>query len=262
MKVEKLSANCKNTEANAGAGRMGKAFTKSTLANNPQMGGLFALINQKNAELTLAIKRKKAQSELKVKDEVRDAAIRALFGFVEGSCNHPQKAVANGANTLLTRLKHYGRSITVASYDSESSLVGSLLADMEENDMQAAIAAVPGVAELLAEVQLAESEFETSHLNFQESQSKDKKKQNATTLKAELLVLVNDNLITYLNGMLVAAPATYADFAAVIKQIIDTMNENVHKRGTSGPKDDDDNDDDADSDDPETTDDDNGPDTI
>lgn len=83
IKLSKLSDKSKNSEVNAVTGRISADYHQS-LEGDPSLGPVMAEIDPKNLELTTAVKRMKAESDLEEKDALRDTAHHALYFFVSG----------------------------------------------------------------------------------------------------------------------------------------------------------------------------------
>jgi hypothetical protein len=53
---------------------------------------------------------------------------------------------------------------------------------------------------------------------------------NATALKKEVIDVINNQLVVYLDAMMLVDEATYGAFGRTVAEIIDTTNEMVKKR--------------------------------
>jgi len=230
MRIEKLLYNCRNSEANATTDRVSDAYHQGTLAGNAALDTIFGEIDPKNQELTTAIKRMKAESDLEVKDEQRDADHHALYHLVYGATFNPDTAVQTAALKVFKVLENYGLSVTQENYDTESSYLESLLSDLSKANLQDSIAAITGCADLITKLQTSQDAFTAARLSFQQEQAQEGELANATSLKKQLVSLLNDKLVAFLNGMVVADSATYSEYATTVNQIISVTNETVRKR--------------------------------
>lgn len=234
MKLNKLNFNCRNAEANATIERISEAFEQSSLTANNNLKNIFAEVNPKNSTFNAAIKRIKAESDLKEKDTIRNDAHHALYYLVYGASFNPDETIQTAAVAVFKVLSHYSNSIIRQNYDTESSLMNSLLNSLAQADLQASIAALNGCAALIARLNTAEEEFEVARLNFQLQQSLEDQLPKASVLKKEVINLINEKLLPFLNGMLVSdEKALFSTFSATVKQIISTTNENTKKRSNS-----------------------------
>lgn len=230
MKIEKLIAKSRTTEVDAALVRMIGAYRNTSLNSDAYLSDLFAGLEGQSAHLSEAIRRMKAESVLEEKDEVRDAALRSVFFMVQGMMYHPDPAVKAAAETVNKVLDHYGMSILVESYAIESSLIGSLLGDLAKPEVQTAIAALSGLAELVAALQAAQDDFEAARIAYEEEKGQETTQVNATALKREVVGIINNQLVVYLRAMAQVNDAVYGPFARTLSEIIADNNEAVKRR--------------------------------
>ena len=230
MKVLKLLSKSRNSEVNAATGRICDAYHGSSVEGDATLAPIFDEIDPKNLELTEAVKRMKAESDLEAKDEVRDNNHHAFYFFVYGATFSKDITVKSAAISLFTIPEYYGLGITEENYDTESSLMDSLLADLAKPEYETSISALPSCADLIADLQTSQDAFKAARLVFQQEQAQEGQLVNATAVKRQVVNIVNTSLITVLNGLLISSPATYAKFGATVAQIINENNEVVKKR--------------------------------
>jgi len=116
------------------------------------------------------------------------------------------------------------------SYATESSLIDSLLLEFGKADLQASIALLPGLSQLIDELSTIEAEFEEAQLAFQTEKATNGNKESATEIKKELLTVINEKLVVYLRAMVMVDETKYGAFVGVVSQIIDDMNVIIKKR--------------------------------
>jgi hypothetical protein len=228
--IEKLIAKSRTTEVDAASIRIIGAYKKHDLSSDAHLTGIFTALETESARLTAAVKRAKTESVLEEKDEVRDNKMRAIHYLLMGLLHHPDATIKTSAEKVEDVFDNYGLSILSESYASESSLIVSLLGDLAKQNLQASIAALSGCAELIAELQTAQTDFEQTRIAFDEEKAKEGTLENATAIKKEVLLIINDKLVVYLRAMIQVDEATYGDFARTVAQIIADNNEMVKKR--------------------------------
>ena len=227
--IEKLITKSRTTEVNDAAARISGAF-KTSAISDAYLVTTFTALDASNLKLSQAIKRSKAESDLEEKDEVRDNSWRALYYLLNGFLYHPVKEIKDAARLLMDIFDNYGLVITGESYATESSLISSLLLDYEKPKYQQAIAALSGCADLIAALQAAEDDFEQARIAYETEKAKEGMVENATIVKKEVLVLLNDKIVVYLRAMEQVNPAIFGVFAGTCAQIIADNNEQVKKR--------------------------------
>ena len=162
--IEKIIFNSRTTEVDAASMRMIGAYKKTTLNSDANLNAMFTDLESQSAQLTSAINRSKAESELDAKDSIRDDKVRALFYLVKGFLYHPDAAIKTAAETIENVLDNYGLDITGESYSTESSLIVSLLEDLSKQKNLDAIALLSGCAEVIASLTAAQNDFENNRI--------------------------------------------------------------------------------------------------
>lgn len=228
--MDKLMINSRVTEVNDVATRMSGAFQNSGLTD-PYLVNTITALNVANTKLTLAVKRSKTESDLEEKDEIRDDKVRSFYYLVQGFSHHPTKTIKDAALLLLDLFDNYGLAMVAESYASESSLISSLMLDLAKPKFQDAIALLSGCAELIAELQVAQTDFEQARITYEAEKVKEGMVENATIVKKEVLAILNDKIVVYFRAMEQVDPATYSVFTSTCAQMIADNNEQVKKRG-------------------------------
>jgi hypothetical protein len=167
---------------------------------------------------------------LEAKDEVRDNKVRAIAYLVMGFMHHPDETISSAAKKVDDVFEHYGLDIVKESYGTESSLIESLLDDFANTDLLPSIEALPGLSQLIADLKTVQNDFEQAQVTFEEEKAKEGTEENASTIKKEVLVIINDKLVVYLRAMVQVDETKYGEFTHTVAQIIDDMNVIVKKR--------------------------------
>ncbi len=134
------------------------------------------------------------------------------------------------AQQLMEVFSKYGLVITGESYATESSLITSMLLDFAKPEYADAIATLSGCADLIAQLQIAQTDFEQARIAYETEKAKEGMVENATLVKKEVLTILNDKIVVYLRGMEQAIPETFGVFVGTVAEIIAENNEQVKKR--------------------------------
>lgn len=228
--IEKIISSSKTTEIHGSTRLLDNAFQQSSLTQDPTLGPIITAINTTNTELGVAIDRSKAQSVLADKDEIRDNAVRAVGHLVKGYTYHPDQAIQEAAHVVEKVFDKYGFAVTEESFITESSHVVSMLGDFSAPKVQAAIAVLSGVAENIATLQVAQTDFENTQTLYTEELANEDKQLNATELKKEVVTMINEDLVVFLQSAKRFQAATYGAFADTVAKIIADNNSAVRKR--------------------------------
>jgi hypothetical protein len=229
--LEKLMTNSRVTEIDAVSMRMIGAYKNTTLSSDLHLVSMFSALAPQTVLLTAAIKRIKVDSMLESKDETRGDEVRALNYLILGLLHHPDVEIKAAAQKVEKVFDNYGVAITGESYAVESSLIVSLLGDLAKPKLQAAIAKLSGCAEIIASLQAAQEDFEATRIAYETEKAEEGTHANATTIKKEVLDIINDQIVIYLRAMEQVDEPNYGAFTRTIAEIIDDNNEVVKKRG-------------------------------
>lgn len=228
--IDKIMTTSRVTEIDAASMRMLGAYQTTSMSSDQHLSAMFSTLESLSASLTSAINRGKSESDLEEKDEARDTQLRALYYLIMGFLHHPDPAVMQAAQTVDKVFERYGLRIIDKSYATESSLLASLIDDLEKQKIQDAIALLPGCAEVITALQTAQVEFESSRIAYEQDKAQESTQANATELKHKVTTLINDKIVVYLRAMELVDVETYGAFARTIAIIIAENNETVKKR--------------------------------
>lgn len=230
--ITKIYSTSRNTEVNSVCTNLSTAFHKTSLSSDTILAGFITKTEEKNASLSGAIKRLREKSKLFELDGTRDDCLRAVWFLVFGFTFHPDEAVSSAAKKVFAILENFGLQIINETYAIESAHIGAMLGQFATPDVQAATALLSGCALLIDRLSVAETAFEQARVEFETIKGNEGAFANASLLGKELLTLINEQLCTYINGMLVSDEATYGEFARTVAQIIADNNTNVRRRLT------------------------------
>jgi hypothetical protein len=228
--IEKLISKSRTTEVDDASLRMIGAYKSTSLGSDAHLVSVFNALETETSRLSSAINRAKEESQLEEKDEIRDDKTRALNYLLLGLLHHPSKKISEAAQAVEKVFGRYGLSILGKSYATESSLINSLLSDLASPTLKPSIDALSGCAELIADLQAAQTDFEATRIAYETEKAKEGTLENATLIKNEVLAIINEKLVVYLRAMIQVNEAVYGDFSRTIAQIIADNNETVKKR--------------------------------
>jgi hypothetical protein len=164
-------------------------------------------------------------------DQLLDNALRGLFFTTQGALYSDDAVVNDAAQKVDAVLKTFGMSIIEENYATESALVKSMLNALANTEVAEAVLLVPGLTAVIAQVQTALDAFQAAAADYKQKKSVDSNEKTATAIKVEILILLNDKLVRYLDGMWAVDEAAYGAVARNVAQIIDDSNLMVKMRG-------------------------------
>ena len=231
--VAKVNGKVRVTELDALSDAMEREYKaacaggETAVAKDAVLKGLFGQLTDLSVRNTTAIKQDAVVSNLDEADLARDSVTRDLFTLTNGYTASPFAEVKSAAADVCAVLEKYGRGMTGKGYAEQTALTESLLEDLGKASEK--IAALSGVAELVASLREAQDGFAASHDAY--IKAKADKGESATSLKKPIVSLINDSIVPYLN--IVAAVQGYADFIAGVAGNIKRTNETVARRAAA-----------------------------
>ncbi len=228
--IKKVIAHSRTTEIAAVCTRIIAAFESSNYLADDNLVTILSQLKPLSVKLNEAVKRTKSESELEDKDHLRDDAVRSYYYLISGLAHHPDATIKNAAQMLLAVFNNYGLDIITSSYGIETSLINSLLVDLNKTENIENINHLQGVAECIENIKATQNDFETSYLNNEKEKAKNIELESASQIKKEAVHVINGVLVPYLKGMLAVNKEAFGDFAQVIAQIISNNNFGVKKR--------------------------------
>ena len=229
--MKKVNSVLRVTEADSlSVSLVGLFDEDAALSDDSFLAALFGEIKASSANLTTAIKRTKVSSSLDEADSVRDEAVRSLGNALSGYASLPIASKKDAAEKLLEVYKKYGKNIVNANYASESSLIESLLEDLEAEKFKACIELLDGVAEIIKNLRDAESAFKAANADYVRASAISSEQESAYAIKKSLILLINDRLLPYLSTMVMVNAEKYAAFVRQVEIEISRTNETTARR--------------------------------
>nr|WP_321453377.1 DUF6261 family protein [uncultured Carboxylicivirga sp.] len=232
-KIPRIINNTRVSETNGLTLQLTEAFVKDEWNTDSYLQNLFSRIKTSNQKLGEAIKRDKTESELAELDDLTDKAVTNLHGLTKGYTFHPDKAIYTSANKLLKLIDKYGLEVKAKSYLEEYPLLNSLITDSRAGEYADCIAALPGCDIRFTELETSVNTFTDKQNEFNKAKDSEQNLASASVIKKELLKIINDELVLYLNAMRQANSQTYSTLADYIGNRINQSNVAVNNRSTN-----------------------------
>lgn len=201
---------------------------ETTLQTDVFLKNLFVEIEKQASELSKAIKKEAAISKLEEADNLRDETIINLNNILIGYRSMRSAEIKESAEKLYAIFERYGTKITRENYSSESAHIESLLRDLSATELQDAIGKLLGVSDTIEELRTRQTAFHSERMAYEKALSVQGATASATSLKKQLIEIINTKLVSYLSAL--QEEASHSDFAKVVAQVIDSANETVLRR--------------------------------
>ncbi|MFV0553611.1 MAG: DUF6261 family protein [Mangrovibacterium sp.] len=229
-KILAIISNSSNGEVDATGNAMVMALKKKDWTGIPVMETLVGSLEELRTQLNEAIKRGVKESELDEKDQARDGALSAFYYLIKGFSMTENDSLSV-AQQVLDKLDHYGLTKTTqANYANESAYINSLITDLETEPLKSSLNVMIYATTSLQKLKDAQADFEQTYDEYMEAMAELGSLKSATTLKKELVKVINQDLVSYLNLMTKMDAATYGEISIKVGEIINDNNERVNRR--------------------------------
>ena len=128
-------------------------------------------------------------------------------------------------------------AIVSENYDTETSLIESMLRDFSDASIEPNITALPGVYDAIKALREAQQDYATTQVEYLRELAQQKNLPSASTIKVAFSRTINSKLIKYLDIMKKEVDAArYEAFATEVEKAVNEQNELVSLRHTLGEK--------------------------
>ncbi len=231
MKIKKLIAHCRVSEASAVGAQIAATFDEYTIENWPIVLEIVADIKECSSKIINAWKRDEYESDLAEKDLIRDEKCRALFYTITGACYNPDALKQAAAKRVMVIFNKYGLEMLNKSYDDESADIKSLLTDLSCAEATEDIAKIDSLSTIVSELITAQNQFDQAVTDWKIASGNGRNKKSATSMKKQMVELINGELIPLLKVLLKREKATFLPFATTVVKIINDKNRLIDMRG-------------------------------
>lgn len=190
-------------------------------------------LKKKNDILLEAINPDFTKSNLDEYDNVRDGYWTDLFYALQGYCHLPLENIRKDAEYLFAIVQKFGLTTAKKAYAEESADLEAVLLDLSKDEAREAAGRLQGIAELVELLRSAQSKFHEAQLNYNIAVASENARPVASDVKKEVLSMINQQIVPYLNTMYMIEPEIYKDFYQTVERAISDVNENVLRRRNS-----------------------------
>lgn len=233
--MKKINHKVRVSEVADIAHRIVTLFKEETgLQKETFLKNLFAEMEKQVLNLSESIKKEIAVSRLEELDGLRDETIFNLHNILVGYRSMRSAEIKEKAEKLYVIFQRYGTATTRESYATASAHIEALLKDFSATELQETIEGLSGVSETIEELRTRQANFRTEQMAYEKALSLQQATASATTLKKPLLDLINTKLVSFFTATQDDAP--YKNFAKVLNQVIDSLNESIARRAKNTAK--------------------------
>ena len=176
-----------------------------------------------------AVKHNKTIANLEKYEAAREASIEAVANLAKAFNRLSDSTIQSAWACVKPILDDFLPSISEGNQSSRTTLINVMLTRLAEPSVASSVAALPGLQQVLAELQAAQTAFVGKRMEYLKLALQDKS-EIATDLKDEIMALVNERLIVHLEAMSKVQPAAYGEFATLVDALVSKCNERVRRR--------------------------------
>lgn len=236
MPIKKLSPACRVTEAATAVREIIDAYeSQPDLAGDSTLSEIIIELRSTLLDLTQLLNYTKKASELAAKNLVRNEAVRNFATSLDGYCALPIQEVKVAGEAVRLVFAQFGLAMMHESYAVESALMHSLLQKLEEPEIVANIKKLMGLEELVRLLKDAQHDFDKTLVEYEEAIIIEKEHGTATSLKGEIIPVVNVKLVPYVVLKAAMNSQKFSHFAGHVEKTINKINDAVKRRGGSDP---------------------------
>lgn len=223
----KLNSNIRIADLSGVSNRIVEFLNGQNLEPYAEYAQIMPDLQKLTQALSVAMDRSNLESELADLDAVRDKALSDLNKILKGYASISVAEVGDPAQRLLAIFNKYGVEIADYRYDAESGKIQSLLTDLAAPEAVADIAALAHVDTAINTLSEAQRAFEATKITYdQAAENRKENTQSASSIKPQLLDVINDKLVNYHMAMVQFRDARFKNLADTVNEWIQDANAN------------------------------------
>jgi predicted RNA-binding protein with PIN domain len=161
-------------------------------------------------------------------DELRDDLLTAFILFIKAFLAWKQEETASAAQRLLRIVNNHGGNFGKESREIESGLYNSLLNELAKAENAVDVATL-GLTVLVAQMKASQEAFEAAYQQWSATAENKQEYVAPTKIRNQVLVLTDD-LVSYLETMQKANAAVFNALALQVDQMTTALNKKVKQR--------------------------------
>ncbi len=196
-------------------------YEQSDVQDDLFLPELVGELKQLSTEMTAALTRGDAESVLEDKDNDRDGAAQGLYHLLKGATYHPDATIKNAAEAIL---KIFDIDMVRMAYGAESSMLDTLLENINSDKMRPLADSIPGAMPLITAVAETQKAFAEASVLYESEKGEIKSVAAPSAVKKKILAQFNKKIVIYLRAMEVVANDKYGSFCRTTAEMIATCN--------------------------------------
>ena len=229
IKIPKIKTNIRIHDTARLGARVSGVLEESTV-EDANIDTLKTNITSSTSLLRMVLDKNMGKSLLEMSDDQRDNTSRSALYLNKAYLLHPDKNIREAASAVDEVFGRYGFDLTKMNYTAQSEANKVIFRELKSEELAPQVAILPGMTEVLSQLEADEEKFIADQKEWTDALAKDKLTQTASAHKAELLKLINDQLVSYLRAMMQLNPEAYQEVCSKISVLIEEANDLVKRR--------------------------------
>lgn len=182
---------------------------------------LLARMEEMQLNLTAAIKRAPVKAQMLQGVVEMKSCFQRFHQLIDSYAAMTEMDFQPSAQELLHVLQSFYRKILFCTQQLTcSSYVAALISEFEQEDFLSKLSTLPFAEHLFEKLKSSQLSFSQCHAEYHHLRQQQIDSPNATKLRLELLHLINQELVPYLNVMAQVKSVDYSAFSRAINSII------------------------------------------
>lgn len=223
MKYITFARNCHASEASAVATRLVALYEGMEFPEDSYLRNAMSDFKDLAVRIDSAVDRK-VRAAYDTEDAQRAQCLRSLYHLLRSAVASQDANVSAHAAVVYQAFRSCGLSVLHKGLDERTGHIDSLLTDLSATEIQSHIAAVPGLADSISQLETAQQAFEAKRVDYQSRRGAMQNSDCASALKLRVMDMVNNTILPYFGTMAKVKGGVYADFNDTLCQVVASAN--------------------------------------
>ena len=233
---EKILYICATNEVSTLSKNIELALAKGDWSEDVTLTKILNLLIEENKIFSAALSTSKAGEHtiiLRELDEISDRTFLSVKYFLWANTFEVDEEKADDARFMYDKVfAQHNLNLHRQSYENQMALSAALIDHMKEPKLKAKMDGLTGVSERFEKFTVASDNFRSKFNEFKEEEAKLKDMISPSSQKNVVRSLINDKLLTYLNGVVIGLPEKYGEILREINKHIESANTKARARKT------------------------------
>jgi len=234
--MDKVYHYCTNQEVYVLTGNILAAFAKEDWSSDAVLTKLIAVLTEENETFGKILSTSDSSENsrtLKELDSIADQAFVCTKQFLWANTFDLDENKAEDATRLWKDVfDKYDLQLHRRSYENQMGLSQNLIDHLKDADLRAIMDGLTGVSPRFDLFVTSSNNFRNKYQEIAEQEAAMEEMASPSTQRSVVRKIINDQLLTYMGGVVMAMPEKYDEIARVLEDYIQTTNTKARTRKT------------------------------